>query len=64
MSSANGEQLLSTDQVAEILGCSPRMVRKLTHERRIPFVKVGALTRIRPADVMAYVSAHRVEEAL
>lgn len=43
MSSASS--LLNVDGAAERLAVSPRMVRKLIAERRIPHLKVGACVR-------------------
>lgn len=53
--------LLDSPQLAARLGCTERMVRKMTAERRIPFVKVGRLVRFRPQDVEAFVSSNLVE---
>jgi excisionase family DNA binding protein len=52
--------LLSAVQVAGRLGCSIRLVRQLTAERRIPFVKVGRLTRFKPSDVDSFVASNTV----
>ena len=43
--------LLSVDQAADALGVTPRMIRRLTSNRRLPFVKVGRLGRIREDDI-------------
>jgi excisionase family DNA binding protein len=39
--------LLSIDRVAELLGTSPRHIRRLVAQRRIPHHKVGGLVRFR-----------------
>jgi len=52
--------LLKADQVAVRLGCSLRLVRQLSADRRIPFVKVGRLTRFKPSDVESYVERNTV----
>ncbi|MEI6363096.1 MAG: excisionase family DNA-binding protein [Actinomycetes bacterium] len=44
-------QLLTIDEAAERLGVTPRMIRRLTADRRLPFVKVGRLVRIRDTDI-------------
>ena len=54
--------LLDADQVAARLGCSLRLVRQFSAERRIPFVKVGRLTRFKPSDVESFVEANTVRE--
>lgn len=48
--SASG-RLLSIDEAAEALSVTPRMIRRLTSTRRLPFVKVGRLVRIREDDI-------------
>ncbi len=45
------EKLLSVKETAEWLGCSEAAVRKWLYQRRLRSVKVGRLTRIRPADI-------------
>jgi excisionase family DNA binding protein len=40
--------LLSISEVAEVLGVEVRHVRRLVHERRIPFIKWGHLLRFEP----------------
>lgn len=44
-------RLLTIDEAADRLGVTPRMIRRLTADRRLPFVKVGRLVRIRDADI-------------
>lgn len=44
-------RLLTIEEAAEQLGVTPRMIRRLTASRRLPFVKVGRLVRIRDADI-------------
>ena len=48
--SASG-RLLSIEEAAEALSVTPRMIRRLTASRRLPFVKVGRLVRIREDDI-------------
>ena len=45
-----------------MLACSQAAVRKWLHQRRLPSVKVGRLTRIRARDVEAFVRAGRGRE--
>jgi excisionase family DNA binding protein len=49
-------RLLTIAQAAEQLGVTPRMVRRLTGSRQLPFVKVGRLVRIREDDILDFVS--------
>ena len=46
--------LLSVKEAAQRLSCSEAMLRKWLHKRRIPFVKVGRLTRLRQSDIEAW----------
>lgn len=49
------DQLLTLEQVAELLSVSPRTVRRL----RIPTVRLGRLVRYRASDVARFVEARR-----
>jgi excisionase family DNA binding protein len=60
-SSESRSELIDVRRAAELLGCTTRMVRKLTSEHKIAFVKVGALTRFRPADIESYIKSRRVD---
>lgn len=53
--------LLTIPEVADRLGTSPRFVRRLIAERRIPYTKLGKHVRIAEADVDAFIAAGRVE---
>lgn len=53
-------RLLSIGQLAERLGTTPRHVRRLVAERRVPFVKVGRLVRFDPDDITKWLDARRV----
>jgi len=46
-----GASLLTIEEAAERLGVTPRMIRRLTTSRRLPFVKVGRLVRFRETDI-------------
>jgi excisionase family DNA binding protein len=52
-------RLLSIAEVAEALGVEVRHVRRLVHEKRIPYIKWGHLLRFDPADIAAWVDAYR-----
>lgn len=53
----SGGRLLTIEEAAERLGVTPRMIRRLTTTRRLPFVKVGRLVRFREADLAEFVEA-------
>lgn len=61
----NGQQqlalgpLLDIAQVAERLGVQVRHVRRLVHERRIPFVKWGHLLRFDAGEIEEWVDRAR-----
>lgn len=52
-------RLLSIAEVADALGVDVRHVRRLVHERRIPYIKWGHLLRFDPADIAAWVDGYR-----
>ena len=54
-------QLLDVDQIADRLGVTPRFIRRLVDERRIPFCKLGKFVRFDAAEIAAWVDARRVE---
>lgn len=55
------EQLLTIDEAAAVLAVSVRMIRQLIETRRIAFVKVGRLVRIRESEVLRFIEAGTVE---
>jgi excisionase family DNA binding protein len=54
--------LVDINVVAMRLGVQVRHVRRLVHERRIPYVKWGHLLRFDPADINAWLEASRVAQ--
>lgn len=57
----HGRPPLDVAGAAAYLGVSERWVRRAIFERRIAYAKLGALVRLAPDDLDAYVAAHRVE---
>lgn len=53
--------LLDTDAVAAVLAITPRHVRRLVAERRIPFVKVGRFVRFDPGELDVWLDQQRVD---
>ena len=51
--------LLDCTGLAAHLGVEVRHIRRLVHERRIPFVKWGHLVRFDPDEVKAWLDSHR-----
>jgi excisionase family DNA binding protein len=50
---------LTIAEVAHALGVEVRHVRRLVHERRIPYIKWGHLLRFDSSDIAAWIDAHR-----
>ncbi|MFN0092264.1 MAG: helix-turn-helix domain-containing protein [Acidimicrobiales bacterium] len=59
--SAPSAPLIDIAQAAERLGVTPRFVRRLVEERRIPFHKIGKYVRFDPADIDRFAMHGRVE---
>ena len=50
------EELYTVEQAADYLNITAHFVRRLIRERRIPFLKVGRLVRLRRTDLEAYLA--------
>jgi excisionase family DNA binding protein len=61
LSTASNGPLLDTQAVAEALGTTPRHVRRLVAERRVPFLKVGRFVRFDPGELDVWLDQQRVE---
>jgi excisionase family DNA binding protein len=48
--------LLTVEQAADYLNITDHFVRRLIRERRIPFLKVGRLVRLRRTDLEDYLT--------
>jgi len=53
-------ELLDLEEVARRLSTSPRHIRRMVFERRIPFVKVGRFVRFVPDDLARWLDEQRV----
>ena len=53
--------LLDVNAAAVRLGVSVRFVRRLVHQRRIPFVRLGKLIRFEPDALDEWIRAQRVD---
>lgn len=53
--------LLDVEGVARTLGVSPRFVRRLVAERRIPFFKIGKFVRFDPGELDQWIAGRRVD---
>ncbi len=51
--------LLTIKEVAELLAVTERHIRRLVHERRIPYVKWGHLVRFDPDEIAAWLDRAR-----
>lgn len=54
----NPDPLLDIAQAAQYSGLSVRFLRRLTHEERIPVVRIGGRVRFRRSDLDALLAAH------
>lgn len=52
--------LLTVEQAADYLNITDHFVRRLIRERRIPFLKVGRLVRLRRTDIDDYLAGRLV----
>jgi excisionase family DNA binding protein len=59
MTATTATPLLTYEQVAEVLNCTPRLVRKLVETRQLESVKVARLVRIEPAACERFIESHR-----
>ena len=55
--------MLDVNQVADRMSVSPRFIRRLVEERRIPFCKLGKFVFFDPVDIDAWIDARRVAPA-
>lgn len=55
------KSLISIPELADELGVKVSYVRRLVHERRVPYVKVGRLVRFDPVEVRAWLAEGRVD---
>ncbi|HZA00547.1 MAG TPA: helix-turn-helix domain-containing protein [Acidimicrobiales bacterium] len=55
-------RLLDIDAVAEHLAVTPRHIRRLVAERRIPYLKVGRFIRFDPAEIESWLDGARRPE--
>jgi excisionase family DNA binding protein len=53
--------LLDVEGAAVHLSVSPRFVRRLVAQRRVPYLKVGKFVRFDPVDLDAWLEGCRVE---
>lgn len=51
--------LLNTEQLAELLQVNVRHIRRLVHERRVPFIKWGHLVRFDPREIRQWLDGKR-----
>jgi excisionase family DNA binding protein len=52
--------MLRPEEVAERLNVSLRFIRRLCHERRVPYTKVGKFVRFDADELEAWIVTHRV----
>ena len=52
--------MLTPEEAAERLNVTLRFIRRLCHERRVPYTKVGKLVRFDPDELEAWITDHRI----
>lgn len=52
-------ELLDITTLAQHLGVPARHIRRLVHEKRIPYIKWGHLIRFDPADIATWLEDNR-----
>lgn len=60
----DGGELLDVAGAARYLGVTVGFIRRLVHERRLRYYKLGKFVRFRVADLDAFVERGRVEPNL
>ncbi len=50
----------SNDEAAAYLGCRPDTLRVWVSRKRVPYVKIGRLTRFLQRDLDKWIESHRV----
>lgn len=53
------QQLLDTEEVARVLGISPRSVRRRINDGDLTSVRIGRSLRVHPDDLTDYIEANR-----
>ena len=57
-------ELLDITTLAQHLGVQTRHIRRLVHEKRIPYIKWGHLIRFDPADIKTWLEDNRRPPAI
>lgn len=55
-------RLMSIEELAEHLGVTPRHVRRLVSERRVPYLKWRRFVRFDPSEIAAWLDSARQPE--
>jgi len=55
-----GVPLIGVSDLAGWLGTSPRHVRRLVEERRVPYLKIGHYVRFDPVDIATWIDRQKV----
>ncbi|HHT9106701.1 MAG TPA: helix-turn-helix domain-containing protein [Candidatus Wujingus californicus] len=56
-----GNKLLNMDEASSFLGIKKSTLYQLVMRKQITHVKLGKLTRFKPADIQAYINKNLVE---
>jgi len=58
MNSNASSKLIDVPEAAALLDVSPNTLRQWLSQGRLPLIKVGRLTKLRPQDVQAFIARH------
>jgi excisionase family DNA binding protein len=58
--SAQERPMLKPEEVAERLNVSLRFIRRLCHERRVPYTKIGKFVRFDADELEAWIATQQV----
>ncbi len=58
---ATQSRLLDIAGAAEVLNVTPRFIRRLIAERRVPFLKIGKFIRFNPDELTDWINDQRVD---
>jgi excisionase family DNA binding protein len=59
-----GAPLIDIAELARLLATSPRHVRRLVEEHRVPYLKIGHYVRFDPVDISQWIEGQKVTTAV
>jgi len=56
------KEFLTTEEVAKMLNCKTGIINKLKKQKKIPYIKIGALVRFDKAEVIRQLKENTEED--